>query len=158
MMDANRTIMQRPESTSPIATRRPLSQVRPFQAHPSFSIESPSSKYKSRKAEPNERHSSSTFSSPSPGRQPPIGHASRFYNHQDQNRLPYSAALLGANTVVKEENGTIVESSSSLATQAEPPSSSVNGDAPVKKCGTTNAVSTHFIAESDEGLWLYIAK
>lgn len=154
MVDANPSVIQRPESTFSIATRRPFHH-HPFQAHPSFSVES---KFKSHKASSKERNSSSTLNSPSPGRAMPIGPANRFYSHQDQSRLPYSAALLGANPVVTAKNGAIVESSSSLATQAEPPSSSANGDEPVKKCGATDAVSPHFGVEADDGLWLYIAK
>jgi len=97
--------------------------------------------------------------------QPPIGHSTRFYDHQDRNRIPYSAALVGATAWMKPEQ-VMMPSSSSLATQIEASSSSISGDHPVKKCGAT-AISTITLAgtgangattATTESLILYIAQ
>jgi hypothetical protein len=96
--------------------------------------------------------------------QTPIGQAPRSHNQQqDRNRKPYSEALAGSMT---KTVGDSMQPSSSLATQVEPSSSSVNGDQPVRKCGVTDAATTTSTPvggvmtpkAADEGISLFIKK
>ncbi|UZJ51049.1 hypothetical protein CBS101457_000369 [Exobasidium rhododendri] len=96
----------------------------------------------------------------------PFSNTARLYNQVAHNRLPYSAALVGPSVLSKPEQ-LAVHSSSSLATQNEPSSSSVNGDHPVRKCGDT-AISTVYTSSAthsptatstpvEENISIYIA-
>jgi hypothetical protein len=91
----------------------------------------------------------------------PIVPTIRLCNRTDSTRLPYSAALAGVDAVCEAESVAIL-SSSSLVTQTEPSSSSVNGEK-----GDTATISTSHSGidgvtpasiPSDESVSVYIAK